>query len=385
MVYILLIWSLVMLKLLNVPRIFLLSTLFVFSTATLAETVTDVTGRTVEIPKKVDRVLLGEGRMLYTMALLDKEDPTKYIVGWQGELKGSDPNGYAAYLKKYPNIKNIPLIGQTSEASVNPETVISLKPDLAIFGIAGHGPSVKNPLVEKLHKLGVPVVFIDFRQHPMKNTIPSIEILGKVLHKEEAAQKYITFYKKHLDRIQERVAKIPEDQRKKVFIEMLPEIKSPNCCHTAGKGNFGEFIEAAGGHNIAADNLPAVIGEVSLEYVLTQNPDVYLMSGTGTNEAMQGLKEGLGVTKDEAAKSLKRLTERTGVNALDAVKDGNTHGIWHNFYNSPYNIIAIEAFAKAFYPDLFKDVDLQESFNELQTFLPVDISGTYWVDLKDAQ
>lgn len=374
-----------MFKLLKGPRIFLLSTLLVFSTVTLAETVVDVAGRTVEIPKKVDRVLLGEGRMLYTMALLDKEDPTKHIVGWQGELKVSDPNGYAAYLKKFPNIKNIPLIGQTSEASVNPETVISLKPDLAIFGIAGHGPGVKNPLVEKLHQLGVPVVFIDFRQHPMKNTIPSIEILGKVLHKEDIAQQYIAFYKKHLDRIQERVATIPADQRKKVFIEMLPEIKSPNCCHTAGKGNFGEFIEAAGGHNIAADNLPAVIGEVSLEYVLTQNPDVYLLSGTGTNEAKVGLKEGVGVSKEEAAKSLKRLTERTGVKMLSAVKEGNTYGIWHNFYNSPYNIIAIEAFAKAFYPELFKDIDLQESFNELQGFLPVDITGTYWIDLKDAQ
>lgn len=374
-----------MLNLSKARRFLILSVLFSFSTITLAETVTDVAGRTVEVPKKVDRILLGEGRMLYTMALLDKEDPTKHIVGWQGELKTSDSNGYAAYLKKFPNLKNIPLIGQTSEASVNPETVISLKPDLAIFGIAGHGPGIKNPLVEKLQKLGVPVVFIDFRQHPMKNTIPSIEILGKVLHKEEAAQKYITFYKKHLDLIQERIAKIPEDQRKKVFIEMLPEIKSPNCCHTAGRGNFGEFIEAAGGHNIAADNLPAVIGEVSLEYVLTQNPDVYLLSGAATNDARVGLKEGMGVSKEEAAKSLKRLTQRTGVKALTAVKDGNTHGIWHNFYNSPYNIIAIEAFAKAFYPELFADVDLQESFNELQTFLPVDITGTYWVDLKDAQ
>lgn len=371
----------------KLPKIYLASLCVmtaIFSFASRAETVTDVTGKTVEIPKKVERIILGEGRMLYSLALLHKEDPTSRIAGWQGELKRTDESGYKGYLEKFPHIKDIPLIGQTSEASVNPETVMSLNPDIAIFGIAGHGPGVTNPLVEKLQSAGVPVVFIDFRQHPMKNTIPSLKILGKVLHREEAANKYIAFYEKHLQRIQERVAKIPKEQRPSVFIEMLPEVKSPTCCHTAGSGNFGEFIEAAGGKNIAAEILPAVIGEISLEHVISVDPKVYIMTGTGSAEAKIGLKEGLGVSKETAAQSLKRLSERTGVNALTAVKDGNTYGVWHNFYNSPYNIIAIEAFAKWFYPDLFKDVDLQETFNELQEFLPVNIEGSYWVDLKDA-
>lgn len=362
-----------------------LAGLLAISCTVQAETITDIAGRTVELPKKVNKVLLGEGRMLYSLAILDKADPTKRIVGWQGELKTTDVAGYNAYLKKYPQIASIPLIGQTSEASVNPETVMSLQPDVAIFGIAGHGPGVSNPLVEKLHSAGVPVVFIDFRQHPMQNTIPSIKILGKVLQREEAATKYLAFYEKHLKRIQERVANIPADKRPNVFIEMLPEVKSTSCCHTAGKGNFGEFIEAAGGHNVAADILPAVIGEVSLEHVITVDPKVYIMSGTGNNEAKLGLKEGLGVTKQNAAQSLKRLAGRSGISSLTAITSiENTHGIWHNFYNSPYNIIAIEAFAKWFYPELFKDIDLQETFNELQQFLPVNIQGTYWVDLKDA-
>lgn len=372
-------------KKLNGLKKFCLVGILAISCIAKAETITDITGQTVELPKKVDKVLLGEGRMIYSLAILDKADPTKRIIGWQGELKVTDENGYNAYLKKYPQIAKIPLIGQSSEASVNPETVMSLQPDVAIFGIAGHGPGVTNPLVEKLQKSGVPVVFIDFRQHPMQNTIPSIQILGKVLQREAAANKYLAFYEKHLKRIQDRVANIPEDKRPKVFIEMLPEVKTTSCCHTAGKGNFGEFIEAAGGHNLAADVLPAVIGEIALEHVITVDPQIYIMSGTGGNDAKIGLKEGLGVTKAMAAQSLKRLAGRKGISSLTAITGvENTHGIWHNFYNSPYNIIAIEAFAKWFYPELFKDVDLQETFKELQQFLPVDIQGTYWVDLKDA-
>lgn len=359
--------------------------LFAVSLTVQSETITDVAGRTVELPKKVDRVLLGEGRMLYSLAILDKDNPTERIVGWQGELQKTDVAGYNAYLSKYPKIKDIPLIGQTSEASVNPESVMSLQPDVAIFGIAGHGPGVTNPLIEQLEKAGVPVVFVDFRQHPMKNTIPSIKILGKVLQREEAANKYLAFYESHLKRIQERVSKIPADKRPSVFIEMLPEVKTTTCCHTAGKGNLGEFIEAAGGNNIAADILPGVIGDINLEHVISVDPEIYIMTGTGNNDAKLGTKAGLSVTKENAAQSLKRLSQRQGINALTAVADTkNTHGIWHNFYNSPYNILAIEAFAKWFYPEQFADVDLQETFNELQEFLPVDIQGTYWVDLKDA-
>lgn len=36
-----------------------------------ALTVTDMAGRSVQVPDRVQRVLLGEGRMVYTMALLE--------------------------------------------------------------------------------------------------------------------------------------------------------------------------------------------------------------------------------------------------------------------------------------------------------------------------
>jgi len=39
-------------------------------------------------------------------------------------------------------------------------------------------------------------------------------------------------------------------------------------------------------------------------------------------------------------------------------------------------------FAKAMYPQLFKDVDPQQTVKEIYTqFLPVPFSGTYWTQL----
>ncbi len=356
-----------------------------FSPLLLAQTVTDIAGRTVQVPDNPQHVLLGEGRMIYAMALLDGKQPFKRVAGWQGELSSVDKPGYDAFKAIYPDIGKVPTIGTTSEASVSPEKVLALNPDVAIFGVAGHGPGLDNPIVKQLQDAGIPVVFIDFRQHPLQNTVPSMRLLGKVLHREPQAQAYIDFYQQHLKRVQDVVGKIPQNQRPSVFIEMIAGVGKGGipCCHTAGNGNMGDFIEAAGGNNIAAGLLPGVIGDINLEKLIAADPRFYLVSGTRDNTSTDaGFKAGGGVSEANARASLEKLVSRDGINTLTAVREGRVHGVWHNFYNSPLNILAVEAMAKWFYPQQFKDLDPQQSKAELQKMLPEDISGAFWADLK---
>lgn len=49
----------------------------------LADTVTikDVTGRSVEVNTPVKHMILGEGRQIYFLAALDKENPFEHVVG----------------------------------------------------------------------------------------------------------------------------------------------------------------------------------------------------------------------------------------------------------------------------------------------------------------
>ncbi|PVZ20603.1 MULTISPECIES: ABC transporter substrate-binding protein [unclassified Pseudomonas] len=353
--------------------------------AMAATTVTDIAGRQVQIPDKVDHVLLGEGRMIYAVAALDRANPFQRVVGWQGELKEVDAPGYAAYKAKFPQIDNIPTIGQTSEASVNPERVLDLHPDIAIFGIAGHGPGIKNPVVEQLQQAGVPVLFIDFREHPMQNTVPSMKLLGQALQREKEAQAYIDWYQRHLAKVESVVSQVPPAKRPSVFIELLAGYGKGGvaCCHSAGKGNMGEFIEAAGGNNIAAPLIPGPIGDINLEKLITADPRFYLASGTRDEASTDaGLKAGQGVSENASRASLQTLVERPGISSLTAVREGRVHGLWHNYYNSPYNVLAVEAMAKWFYPEQMKDVDPAKSLQELGQFLPVQPQGTYWVDLK---
>jgi len=150
-------------------------------------TVTDVVGREVTIPAPAKRVILGEGRQLITLSLL-VPDPVSIIAGWTGDFAKSGGLLYEDYRKRFPAIDKIPLIGSSGKETVSTEQIISLKPDLAIFGAGSHGPDAKSAdVIRQLEAAGIPIVFIDFRLHPFKNTVPSIEVLGKVLGQEQKA------------------------------------------------------------------------------------------------------------------------------------------------------------------------------------------------------
>ena len=350
-----------------------------------AVTVTDVAGRTVTVSDDVQHVVLGEGRLFFALSLLEGQKPFDRIVGWQGDFRKLDPQTYATYRAKFPQIDNIPLIGTTSADTISPEKVLTLNPQLAIFGLSGHGPGKSSELVKQLQNAGVPVVFVDFRTSPLKNTLPSMELLGKVLNREKQAQDYIRFYQDNIRRVTDVTKEIPQQDKPKVFIELRAST-ADECCRSAGNGNMGDFIDLAGGVNIARPLLPGALGQVNLEKVIAAQPDVYLVSG-GANPPKAGdtlpagLVLGAQTTPQQASASLKPLLARKGISTLKAVEEGRSFGIWHNYYNSPYNVLAVQLFAKAFYPQKFADLDPQQTQKQLyKQFLAVEPTGTYWTE-----
>ncbi|WP_315130374.1 ABC transporter substrate-binding protein [Achromobacter marplatensis] len=343
-----------------------------------ARQVTDLAGRVVTVPDHPKRVLLGEGRFVFAMALLDRKDPVARVVGWQGELKQQNPYSWTQLVKRYPKAADVPLIGKTSEASVSPEKIVSLQPDVAVFSLSGHGPGRNNPMIAALQAAGIPIVFIDFRQHPVENTVPSMRILGQALDRQAEADAYIAFYEDHLARVRKIVDPVPQTQRPRVFVEMLAGVW-PACCHTTGNGSFGDLLETAGGVNVAAPVLPGAIGDVSLEFLLDAKPDVYIVTGSRSEPGRPGLLVGPGAAAAVSADSLSTLLGRDGIRDLDAVKQHRAYGIWHAFYNSPYNVVAIEAMTKWLYPERAAALDPQATLDALyRQFLDVDNAGTYW-------
>ncbi|MCO1366559.1 hypothetical protein [Burkholderia multivorans] len=66
-------------------------------------TITDLAGRQVRIPRHVERVLLGEGRLLPALAVVDN-DPARRLVGMMGDFEQLDPASYAQWLARFPRL-----------------------------------------------------------------------------------------------------------------------------------------------------------------------------------------------------------------------------------------------------------------------------------------
>ncbi|MBA6117994.1 MULTISPECIES: ABC transporter substrate-binding protein [Pseudomonas] len=359
------------------PALMLLASCAGFTPTASAVQVTDVLGRKVEVDHAPQRIVLGEGRLFFALALLDRDNPFQRVVGWQNDMRLLDPHTYQVYAQKYPQIARLPLIGQASEQSVSAEQILALKPDLAVFSIAGEGPTQHSPVADLLEKAGVPVLFIDFRVHPIRNTRVSLEALGCLLGREPQAQEYLSLYDRHLQHITDGVAGLKQGERPKVFLELLAGVwQAPG--HTTGKSGLGSVVEAVGGHNIGADVVPGALGDVSVEYVLQADPDVYIATG---NRA-PGVLLGAGVSADTARQSLARITARPEFAPLRPIRAGQAHGLWHDFYNSPFNILAVEAMARWIHPERFKDVDPQATMAAINQMLKVGLDGHYWIDAQ---
>lgn len=338
--------------------------------------VTDVIGRKINVPDHVSRIVLGEGRLSYALALLDRDNPFQRIVGWQNDLRKLDPHTFETYKKKFPDVANIATIGETSEVSVSVETILALKPDLVIFSVAGEGPKAHSPIADTLAQAGIAVLYVDFRVSPLENTPKSIALIGEAIGRQAEAKAFTDFYAQHLGRITSRVATLKDEQKPSVFVELLAGVwQAPG--HTTGNGGLGQFVSAVGGRNIAANVVPGAIGDISVEYVLHSNPDIYIATG---NRA-PGLLLGAGVENETAQRSLDAVLTRPEFKDLQAIHDRKAYGLWHDFYNSPYNIVAIEALAKWIHPELFQDVDPAKTQQEMaKSLLAIDNTGTYWVE-----
>lgn len=349
-----------------------------------AREVTDLSGRTVTVPDKVERIIIGEGRYIPALAILDRDDPVGRVVGMMGDYENVDPASYARYRERFPGIAGIARIGRTAKESFSLETAIALRPQVAIFGIGGHGPDTRSgEVIRALEATGTAIVFIDFRSDPLANSPRSMEVLGQVLGREREAAEFNAAWRAALAQVTERLAQA-KPAPVGVFVESRVGIDS-SCCETMTRGMIGRFVTAAGGVNIAEAMVPGEAGTVSLEWLIANLPQVYIGTAIGdlaSAGSRPWLALGAGVPAAVAQESLKRSMARPGIAELPAIRDGRAHAVWHHFYNSPFNVAAVQAFAKWLHPALFADLDPEGLLRDLHArFQPFPLDGVYWSSL----
>ncbi|THU05518.1 ABC transporter substrate-binding protein [Lampropedia puyangensis] len=346
-------------------------------------TVTDVLGRQVRIPLPVRRMILEESRQLYTVALLTPE-PAAHIVGWGADLQQADPDTYRQYLAQFPQIADIPVLGSFSAATFNIEKAIALQPDVVFLNLETERLAKDSAQVQALERLGIAVVYVDFRHNPARNTNLSIGLFGQILQQTERANAFIALRNTTLARVQERLNAQPHTTPT-VFIERIAGL-TQDCCFSFGNENFGRYVELAGGRNLAREHIHGTFGQISTEQVLAFDPEVVLLTSgdwAAYNPAGDWIPVGPNASASKVQAALKKYPNKLAYQSSRAARNNRIYAVWHQFYNSPYDFIVVEQLAQWLHPQLFADFDAQANFAQLhRDFLPVVYAPGYFAAIE---
>jgi iron complex transport system substrate-binding protein len=287
-----------------------------------AATVTDATGRALQVPAKVQRVFPAgppAAILLYTLA-------PDLLLGWP---RANRPEECAFML---PDICTRPEVGRITGRgnTANLESVIALKPDLILD--VGSTRATFVSLAERVQEqTGIPYALLDGRFDAIA---PSYRKLGELIGRPDEAEKFARYTDDTLKTIQGRIAGIPPDKRPRVYYA-----RGPRGLMTGLGGSINvETIELLA-QNVAGGNSGG-LANVSIEQVLLWNPDVIV---TVDQDFAAGVKS------DPAWSS------------VAAVRAGRVHLSpklpfgWVDFPPSVNRLIGLWWLAKILYPDKFPE------------------------------
>jgi iron complex transport system substrate-binding protein len=348
--------------------------------------VTDLAGRTVKVKQGTERIILGEGRLMYGAGILDKDNPFKRIVGWAEDMILYDPGTYRMFKAKFPQAETTPRFGSAYSGDFSAEKAIALNAELVLMPLSGFYRATETGILTQLDKAGIPVVFIDFREKLTENTIPSLTLLGEIFGREKEAAEFRNFYLRETRKVMTRVGNKPDKDRVTVMMERAAGYDPNKCCMTFGNANLGALLQEAGGINWGTARFSGIGGTMNPEVIFSTDPAVIIGTGADWAESTpgsQGVPFGYETNPEAVQKALRGLADRKGWDALRAVKTKRFHSIYHQFYTSPSHVVALQVMAKWLYPEQFKDVDPEATLKEYHTrFSPIPLTGVFWAQLQ---
>jgi iron complex transport system substrate-binding protein len=306
-------------------------------------TVVDSWDRIVTVKKPLKRIIPTFPSAIETLRTLKVPKDIIVAVGsWPGYID----------LVFFAEFSDVPYIGTGWNPDV--EAILELNPDLVVLIASALFGSVK-PTADVLESAGIPAVAINPRDRE------AVEKLGYILDKEEEADEYLDWREEILNSIKERVEKIPEEDKPKVYFETSGQYGTHRSC--------GNFIKAGGGKNI----FEGMSGKIDAEAVIARDPDIIVkLARTG----------GYGVDADDTAefKALREeIMSRPELQNVKAVEEGEVHILdWHlvTFYPASgcRDFVGYAYFAKWLQPTLSEDLDPKTIHQEYLTrFQGLDI------------
>ncbi len=295
-----------------------------------ARSVTDMAGRTVEIPSEIKKVYTTSQIGIIVLFTLN---PDK-LAGWGFALTEDD--------RKFIDQKyyDLPVLGTWSgkNGTGNIEEIIRVHPDV-ILSIGTIDDSQKSLSDKIQEQTGIPVVMID---GPLDKLDKMYEMAGDILGEQARAKELADYCAKTISDMKAITTKIPEDKRVKVYYA-----EGPKGLETDPKGSFHtEVLDFINGINVAEVPMQSGYGRtaVSLEQLLKWDPEVIIA----------------GYDKDAKAGFFKDIYSTPEWMGIRAVKDKKVYSIpnrpfdWFDRPPSVNRIIGVKWLANLLYPEYVK-------------------------------
>ncbi|MGI1691489.1 iron ABC transporter substrate-binding protein [Thermoanaerobacter uzonensis] len=308
-------------------------------------TVTDLIGRQVEIKTPVHKVVgIGPG----ALRLITYIDGIDRVAGVEN-IDKKVVNGRAYNMIFQEKLVRLPTIGQGGpDSTPDAEKLVEVNPDV-IFVISLLDKAKADNLQAKT---GIPVVVLSYGKLGTfeEDVYTSLEIIGKIMGKEDRAKKVVDYIKGVQKELQDRTKNIPEDKKPSVYIGALG-FKGAHGIEST-QSNYPPFIA------VNAKNVADTLGEkgsvmIEREKLLAWNPDIMFIDEGNFDLVKQDYQK-----------------NPTFYKSLKAVKNGNVYGILpYNQYNTNIDTALADSYwvGKVLYPKQFKDIDPVEKAKEIYT------------------
>lgn len=330
------------------------------SDSTLPTSITDVYGRTVELPEEINStVCLGAGA-LRMVCYAQGEDK---VIGVE-EAEHQQTLAKAYNYLNYDKFKDLPIVGQGGSGGNTPyeEEIIKVNPDVII---AAYTQQEADKLQEKT---GIPVVCVAYDGIFDPTMDQSLELIGTLLGKQERCKEVIDFMQAAKQDLNNRTKDIPDDQKPTVF--------SGAVSFRGGHGIEGTYAQFPPFVAINAKNVVDETGKdgsliIDKEKILTWNPDIIFLDPNNMHLVRDDYKD-----------------NPDFYHSLKAVQDGKVYTqIAYNWYTTNVEVAIADAYyaGTIIYPEQFKDIEIVEKANEIFVHMLGDKAEHYYQDLVDGQ
>jgi iron complex transport system substrate-binding protein len=297
--------------------------------------VTDMAGRSVEVPRNPSRIapLVGPGyEKIILLGAVDK-------VAITGNRNAT--SSWATVVA--PHYKGKPVSENATDPNI--EELMSLGVDVVFYWDSY--PKV----IDRLGEAGIPVVVTQLGNGNPKSIDEFIQfqkeevlLFGNVLGEEylKKAEEWCQFFDEKVNFIRSRTASLGPEERPDVYY-----VRGPDPLTIHGRNSYTMWlVELAGGNLVSRDSKIELLYTTTMEDVVNWNPEYIFMGRVNNTDS---------IIKDPAWSSIR------------AVKEGkvmvNPKGVMVWDYSSE-GFLLMEFVAKTIHPELFEDLDVKKEIKD---------------------